>query len=201
MLWHARIFSCSLRTLGMWDPVPWPGMEPRLPAWGAWSPSHWTTREVPIKYILTEGQESRKPARMSGFCRWSLQKYWGQGWRVDGKWTVPDFGNSSQVSGSGPPPYLPPSTQLMASSQLPGGGFIQAWAHALTIVMGLEMGIWFNLVGLKFFTSGWWGMGGERIVTEKLVFYWSQWSDRSPVLLGPHCGGKKLIVKESQRRS
>ena len=42
--------SCSLRTLscGMWDLVPWPGIEPGPPALGAWNLSHWTTREVPI---------------------------------------------------------------------------------------------------------------------------------------------------------
>ena len=32
-------FNCS-----MWDPVPWPGIEPRPPASGAQSPSHRTTR-------------------------------------------------------------------------------------------------------------------------------------------------------------
>ena len=37
-----RIFSCST-----WDLVHWPWMEPRPPALGAWSLSHWTTREVP----------------------------------------------------------------------------------------------------------------------------------------------------------
>ena len=31
----------------MWDLVPWPGIEPRAPALGAQSPSHWTTKEVP----------------------------------------------------------------------------------------------------------------------------------------------------------
>ena len=36
------IFSCSMRDL-----VPWPGTEPGPPALGAWSLSHWTTREVP----------------------------------------------------------------------------------------------------------------------------------------------------------
>ena len=37
-----KIFSCS-----MWDLVPRPGIEPRPPALGARSLSHWTTREVP----------------------------------------------------------------------------------------------------------------------------------------------------------
>ena len=42
-------FSYSMPTLncGMWDLVPWPGIEPRAPALGAQSPSHWTTKEVP----------------------------------------------------------------------------------------------------------------------------------------------------------
>ena len=37
-----KIFSC-----GMWGLIPWPGIEPRCPVLGAWSVSHWTTREVP----------------------------------------------------------------------------------------------------------------------------------------------------------
>ena len=32
---------------GMWDLAPWPGIEPWLPAMGAQSLSHWTTRELP----------------------------------------------------------------------------------------------------------------------------------------------------------
>ena len=34
-----RIFSC-----GMWDVVPWLGIEPGIPAFGVWSLSHWATR-------------------------------------------------------------------------------------------------------------------------------------------------------------
>ena len=37
-----KIFSCS-----MWNLVSWPGIEPRPPALGVLSLSHWTTREVP----------------------------------------------------------------------------------------------------------------------------------------------------------
>ena len=33
--------------LHIWDLVPWPGTEPRHPALGAWSLTHWATREVP----------------------------------------------------------------------------------------------------------------------------------------------------------
>ena len=45
-----RLFSCSMQTLScsMWDLVPRPRIKPRPPALGAWSLSHWTTREVPI---------------------------------------------------------------------------------------------------------------------------------------------------------
>ena len=32
--------------LGMWDLVPWPGIEPMTPAVEARSLNHWTTREV-----------------------------------------------------------------------------------------------------------------------------------------------------------
>ena len=57
-----RVFSCS-----MWDLVLWPGIEPRPPALGALSLSHWTTREVPkmkiliwslVKAFLTQRQNS-----------------------------------------------------------------------------------------------------------------------------------------------
>ena len=37
---------------GMWDVVPWPGIEPGPPALGAWSLSHWTTRELPACFLL-----------------------------------------------------------------------------------------------------------------------------------------------------
>ena len=42
------IFSCGMQTVnsGTWDLVPWSGMEPRAPALGVRSLSHWTTREV-----------------------------------------------------------------------------------------------------------------------------------------------------------
>ena len=39
--------ACKLFSCGMWDLVPWPGIDPRPPALGARSLSHWITREVP----------------------------------------------------------------------------------------------------------------------------------------------------------
>ena len=47
--------SCSMQTrsCGMWDLVPRPGMEPVLPALGAWSLTHWTIREVAQPVINT----------------------------------------------------------------------------------------------------------------------------------------------------
>ena len=40
--------GCGMQTLscGMWDLVPWSGIEPGPPALGTWRLSHWTTREV-----------------------------------------------------------------------------------------------------------------------------------------------------------
>ena len=37
---------------GMWDLVPWPGIEPRPPSLGAQILSHWTTKEVPVTPFL-----------------------------------------------------------------------------------------------------------------------------------------------------
>ena len=36
----------------MCDLVPWPGIEPRLPALGAWRLSHWAIREVPASFYV-----------------------------------------------------------------------------------------------------------------------------------------------------
>ena len=40
------IVACEIFSYDMWDLVPWSGIEPGPPALGAWSLSHWTTREV-----------------------------------------------------------------------------------------------------------------------------------------------------------
>ena len=46
-LCHVLVAAHGIFSCGMWDLVPWPGIEPWAPALGAWSLSHWTTRDVP----------------------------------------------------------------------------------------------------------------------------------------------------------
>ena len=48
--WDFWSLAAGMQTLGcgMWILVPRPGMEPRPSALGAWSLSHWITREVPL---------------------------------------------------------------------------------------------------------------------------------------------------------
>ena len=52
---------------GMWDLVPWPGVEPGPSAQAAWSLSHWTTREVPISVTL-EQKESEVAQSCPTLC-------------------------------------------------------------------------------------------------------------------------------------
>ena len=58
-LWfcHLLLFKIIyLPVLGLscseWDLVPWPGIEPVSPALGVWCLSCWTTREVPVTFLL-----------------------------------------------------------------------------------------------------------------------------------------------------
>ena len=49
-LYISIYFGCAthgLFSLSMWDLVPWLGTESGSPAMGAWSLSHWTTRDTP----------------------------------------------------------------------------------------------------------------------------------------------------------
>ena len=49
----ACLSCCTLNlSCGMRDLVPWPRVEPRLPALGAWSLNQWTTSEVPCFCFL-----------------------------------------------------------------------------------------------------------------------------------------------------
>ena len=48
------VAACDLLVAAcMWDRVPQPGSEPRPPALGAQTCTHWTTREVPTYKVLT----------------------------------------------------------------------------------------------------------------------------------------------------
>ena len=62
-----RISHSSLWTLscGMWDLVPWPGIEPGLPALGVWSLSLWATREAPLAVFR---HECRLPSYIVAQC-------------------------------------------------------------------------------------------------------------------------------------
>ena len=57
----------------MWDLVPWPGIEPRPPALGAWSLSHCTTREVPGPCIYLFLLNCILP----NLCYWNLDFFFG----------------------------------------------------------------------------------------------------------------------------
>ena len=46
-LYQVLVVARGIFSGGMWNLVPWPGIEPRPPALGAWSLSLCTTREVP----------------------------------------------------------------------------------------------------------------------------------------------------------
>ena len=48
-----NLFSCGMWTLswGMWDLVPWSGIQPVPPALGGWGLSHWTTREAANSFL------------------------------------------------------------------------------------------------------------------------------------------------------
>ena len=48
-IWLCQVFSCW-----MWDPVPWPGIEPGPPALGARSLNHWTTGKSPILTLRSQ---------------------------------------------------------------------------------------------------------------------------------------------------
>ena len=69
------IAACGLFSWGLWDLVPWRGMETRPPAFEVQSLSHWTTREVPVIWII-----SFKPVVLKILVSGSLytfKNYWG----------------------------------------------------------------------------------------------------------------------------
>ena len=54
------IFSWGMQTLscGLWDLVPWPGIEPGTPALAAQCLSYWTTREVLEGFLKIPSSEN-----------------------------------------------------------------------------------------------------------------------------------------------
>ena len=56
-VWLHRVFVtvCGIFICGMWDLVPWPGIEPGSYHLGAWSLRHWTTSKVLRFHLLMEG--------------------------------------------------------------------------------------------------------------------------------------------------
>ena len=77
-LQHAGSFSCGRWTpsCGAWDLVPRSGIEPRFPALGVQSLSHWTTREVPGQVFIFICSCSLLTLTAS------LHADWLQGWDV-----------------------------------------------------------------------------------------------------------------------
>ena len=63
-LWHVVIFSW-----GMWDLVPWPGMELEPSALGAWSLSHW---KVPMFSLLKEKSSKTFTSFLKKNDHWNL---------------------------------------------------------------------------------------------------------------------------------
>ena len=66
-LWRFKDLSGQMMprnglSCGMWDLVPWPWIETGPPSLGAWSLSHWTTREVLVPSISEKQSTS---------CGWS----------------------------------------------------------------------------------------------------------------------------------
>ena len=72
------ITACGILVAAcMWDLVPWPGIKPGPPALGAWSLTHWTSREAPegVKPSISQLPQSSNKRRAwpsvsySGSCQ------------------------------------------------------------------------------------------------------------------------------------
>ena len=71
-MWATRGQEGEIVSCGMWDLVPWPGIEPRPPALEAQSLSHWTTREVPglFSWHLMSNSNARPWLSNPGMVPW-----------------------------------------------------------------------------------------------------------------------------------
>ena len=45
------VVKCGIFSCGVWDLVPWSGIEPQPPALGTLNLSHWTSREGPLSHF------------------------------------------------------------------------------------------------------------------------------------------------------
>ena len=63
---------------GLQDLVTWPELEPRPPAMGAWSHSHWTTREVFLSLSLNFSKSIYQTTSLlfGQFSKWPLFLLW-----------------------------------------------------------------------------------------------------------------------------
>ena len=99
-----RIFDlfCGIQTLncGMWNIIPWPGIEPNPLSLGARSLRHWTTREI-SQVVFFSGIFADSQYNMCTDVIHSSTSFWvysclGKGWyclEIQGLWIL---GNHSQ---------------------------------------------------------------------------------------------------------
>ena len=75
-LQHVCAPSCGTATLSYsaWDLVPQPGIKPGPPAWGEWSPNHWTTRGVPQFHAFNFSKLPPCPIHVAGYISLPLQE-------------------------------------------------------------------------------------------------------------------------------
>ena len=66
-IWLHPDLSCS-----MWDLVPWPRIEPMLPALGVWSLNHWTTRKSPVLLLLFASPSGLKEVCDNAALLWEI---------------------------------------------------------------------------------------------------------------------------------
>ena len=105
------VMACGIFSCGMQDLVPQPETDPRVPAWGAQSLSHWATREV-----------LPSPSGLTCFCVF-----------LNPTQVFPLPGSLPGFSESGVPPLCPTGTQPLPSS-------LQSspWMHCLLIFSPLD---------------------------------------------------------------
>ena len=70
LMWLLQVLvgACGISSCGMCHLAPLPGIEPELPAWGAWSLSHWATRRVPSRLLTRPCPHPAVPFWAPGSC-------------------------------------------------------------------------------------------------------------------------------------